>query len=80
MKKALATLFLSLFTIANILAQGCVTCTNTAAQLGQDASKGLNGGILYLVVVPFTFVAVVAFIIYRVNKANNLAEEENEIK
>ena len=76
MKKVIATLFLSLFAIANIWAQGCVTCTNTAAQLGQDASKGLNYGILYLVIVPFTFVGIVAFVIYRVNKTNNLAEGE----
>ena len=76
MKKVIATLFLSLIAIANIWAQGCVTCTNTAAQLGQDASKGLNYGILYLVIVPFTFVGIVAFVIYRVNKTNNLAEGE----
>jgi len=78
MKKIIATLFLSLFFAANIWAQGCVTCTNTAAQLGQDSAKGLNGGIVYLVIVPFCFVGTVAIVWYKRNKADKLAEEESQ--
>lgn len=78
MKKVLATLFLSLFTFANIWAQGCVVCTNTAAQQGANSANGLNYGIVYLVAIPFTFAGVIAYIIYRANKNNNLADKENQ--
>jgi hypothetical protein len=43
----------------DIWAQGCAICTNTANQLGEDAAKGLNKGILYLCVLPVTMILIV---------------------
>lgn len=74
--KKLFILFLFNILALGAWAQGCVTCTNTAAQLGQDSAKGLNLGILYLVVIPFGFVASVGIWWYRKNKANQITEPE----
>lgn len=51
------------------LAQGCVTCTNTAANLGNSGAQGLNLGIVYLAALPLLFLGTVGFIWYRRNKA-----------
>jgi hypothetical protein len=40
----------------------CSICTKTASQLGEDAGRGLNGGILYLAAAPLL---IVGFIGYR---------------
>jgi hypothetical protein len=43
------TLVLTVF-----LAQAqCSICSKTASQLGEEAGRGLNGGILYLAAAPF---------------------------
>jgi len=31
----------------------CSICTKTASQLGKKSAEGLNGGIVYLMIVPF---------------------------
>jgi len=38
----------------------CSICTKTAAQIGQEAGKGFNAGILYLAAMPFAIVGYVA--------------------
>lgn len=40
----------------------CSICTKTASQLGEKQGKGLNGGIIYLMLTPL---AVGSFIGYR---------------
>ncbi|HMP91642.1 MAG TPA: hypothetical protein PKD90_02145 [Phnomibacter sp.] len=40
----------------------CSICTKTASQLGRQSAEGLNGGILYLMILPF---AIASFIGYR---------------
>ena len=50
-------------------AQGCVTCTNTAANLGNSSAQGLNLGILYLAALPLLFLGTIGFIWYKKNKA-----------
>ncbi|HTE09043.1 MAG TPA: hypothetical protein VK628_09750 [Flavitalea sp.] len=39
----------------------CSICTKTASQLGEDAARGLNGGILYLVAAPFLIVGYIGY-------------------
>lgn len=68
-------ILLGLFLLLSILsidafAQGCVTCTNTAAQLGQDSAIGLNKGIIYLVIMPITIVIGFGVYFYRRHKQN----------
>jgi hypothetical protein len=45
----------------------CSICSKTAAQMGEEAGRGLNGGILYLAAAPF---AILGYIGYRWWKNN----------
>lgn len=56
----------------DLMAQ-CSLCTRTAEQVGPQAAKGLNGGILYLMAMPF---GIVGFIGYRWWKSNQGQEED----
>lgn len=57
MKKAvliiLAAVTISAYISSNCAAQ-CSICTKTAAQMGVKPAKGLNAGILYLMLTPLT--------------------------
>ncbi len=53
---------------ASIWAQGCSVCTKTAAGLGGKAARGLNGGILYLALLPISILCTLGFIWWRYNK------------
>ncbi len=68
MKKAFIIFFITFFilSINNIQAQ-CSICTKTAQQLGEKPAKGLNAGIIYLMLTPF---AIVGFVGYRWWKKN----------
>ncbi len=59
MKKCLLIL-LFCFAGAVTYAQ-CSLCTRTAQQLGQKPAQGLNGGILYLMIVPFAILGVIGY-------------------
>jgi len=39
----------------------CSMCTKTASQLGEKPALGLNNGILYLMLAPFSIIGVIAF-------------------
>jgi hypothetical protein len=46
----------------------CSICSKTASQMGADASRGINAGILYLAAAPF---AILGYIGYRWWKSNS---------
>jgi hypothetical protein len=63
MRKTLVIcLLLFLFAAVNETAAQCSICTKTAQQLGHKPAKGLNTGIIYLMVAPL---AIMGFIGYR---------------
>ncbi len=68
MNKAFIIFFITFFilSINNTQAQ-CSICTKTAQQLGEKPAKGLNAGIIYLMLAPF---AIVGFVGYRWWKKN----------
>ena len=67
--KKVGFLLIALFVLAQqAMAQGCVTCTNTAAHLGNSGAQGLNLGILYLAALPLLFLGTVGFIWYKRNR------------
>lgn len=39
----------------------CSICTKTAQQLGHKPAKGLNTGIIYLMLTPFAIIGVVGY-------------------
>jgi hypothetical protein len=58
MKRILLILLLQSFT-ASLFAQ-CSICTKTASQMGEDAGKGFNVGVLYLAGMPFVIIGYLA--------------------
>jgi hypothetical protein len=57
--KRISFLLLSQLMVLGAMAQ-CSICTKTAAQIGQEAGKGFNAGIIYLAAMPFAIVGYVA--------------------
>lgn len=39
----------------------CSICTKTASQLGRQSAEGLNGGIVYLMILPFAIGGYIGF-------------------
>ena len=59
MKRLFIILLLQACT-ASLFAQ-CAICTKTASQMGEDAGRGFNGGVLYLAAMPFAIMGYIAF-------------------
>jgi len=53
----------------------CSICTKTASQLGQKPAKGLNAGILYLMLTPLTVAGYIGARWWKREKA--FMQEEN---
>lgn len=63
MKKAAAILLILVFAFVwQDAAAQCAMCTKTAQQLGEGPAKGMNSGIIYLMLTPF---AIAGYIAYR---------------
>jgi hypothetical protein len=45
--------FLAVFFYTHTATAQCSVCTKTVSQLGSKAAKGLNAGIVYLMLTPF---------------------------
>ncbi len=39
----------------------CSICTKTASQIGEEAGKGFNAGVLYLAAMPFAIIVYIAY-------------------
>lgn len=39
----------------------CSICSKTASQMGEEAGRGLNGGILYLAAAPFLIISYIGY-------------------
>jgi hypothetical protein len=50
------------FTFTQEVKAQCSICTKTAQQLGHKPAKGLNSGIIYLMIAPL---AIIGFVSYR---------------
>jgi hypothetical protein len=77
MKKVRLIVFLiMLFTaVVNTAHAQCSICTKTASQLGEKPARGLNTGIIYLMLAPFTIVGYIGFKWWRAEKENNAEVE-----
>lgn len=70
MKKFISILFLAIIIsiyASDVNAQ-CSVCTKTALQLGEKPAKGLNQGILYLMMAPFAVVGVIGYRWWKSNR------------
>jgi hypothetical protein len=59
MKTFLFILF-CLFVMVQAQAQ-CAICTKTASQLGEGPARGLNAGVIYLMLTPFVLIGVIGY-------------------
>ena len=59
MKRLLLSTIMLVATVS-LYAQ-CSICTKTASQMGEDAGKGFNLGVIYLAAMPFTIIGYIAF-------------------
>lgn len=59
----------------NIADAQCSICTKTASQLGEKRAQGLNSGIIYLMLAPFTIVGYIGFRWWRAEKQNDAGME-----
>ncbi len=48
----------------------CSICTKTASQLGEKPAKGLNAGIIYLMLAPFAVATFIGFRWWQKEKHN----------
>jgi hypothetical protein len=60
---------------ATVINAQCSICTKTASQLGEKQGKGLNAGIIYLMLTPF---AVGGYIGYRWWKSEKASKESED--
>lgn len=68
MKKLIFLFLLSCYLVTGQTSTAqCSVCTKTALQMGEKPARGLNQGILYLMMAPFV---IVGFIGYRWWKRN----------
>lgn len=50
------------------IAQGCAVCTKTASSIDDESARGLNGGIIYLALLPLGLIGTVGFIWWKRNR------------
>ncbi len=68
LKSILLFLVLSLLIIYTSEAQ-CAMCRAVLeSEEGQETAKGINNGIVYLMIIPYILIGVVGFFIYRNKK------------
>ncbi|GAA4470206.1 hypothetical protein GCM10023093_31060 [Nemorincola caseinilytica] len=48
-----------------VLGQGCSICTKTASEMDSKSAKGLNGGILYLAMLPLGIMGTLGVVWWR---------------
>jgi len=62
MKRLLPVLMICFASVSAFQAEAqCSICTKTAQQMGHKPAKGLNSGILYLMVAPLAIMGFVGF-------------------
>jgi len=69
MKKLFFLIFLLGININKLWAQGCSVCTQTANQLGEKGADGLNNGIIYLALLPITFISILGYVWWKNNRS-----------
>jgi hypothetical protein len=71
MKKAILLLCLWSAALSQAVAQGCSVCTKLADGLDDKSAKGLNGGIVYLALLPLAFMGTIGFMWWKNNRTGD---------
>jgi len=57
----IAMIFVFTVCSANLLHAQCSICTKTASQLGEKPARGMNSGIIYLMLAPLAIASFIGF-------------------
>lgn len=60
----------------SVSAQGCSICSKTVMQQGEKPARGMNSGIIYLMLTPFLVVGYVGYRWYK-NEKHSAPHSEN---
>jgi hypothetical protein len=76
MKKLVLFYFILIFAClhTSVINAQCSICTKTASQLGEKQGKGLNAGIIYLMLTPFAVGGYIGYRWWRSEKASKESE------
>ena len=79
MKKFILPVVICIFILfkSNIIVAQCSICTKTASQLGEKAGKGLNTGIIYLMLTPFAVGGFIGFRWWKQEKSLNQGSKKS---
>ncbi len=70
MKKLIITisiLFISFF-VAGVCSAQCSICAKSVMQMGTKPAQGFNSGILYLMLIPYATIGVIAYKWWKSNR------------
>ncbi len=70
----LILLIMGLMATSHLVAAQCSICTKTAQQLGEQPAKGLNAGILYLMLTPIAIIGLIGYRWWKNNQNSNKEE------
>jgi len=72
MKSRIILFFLCGFLLLNSVESTaqCSICTKTAQQLGEKPAKGMNSGIIYLMLTPLAIMGYIGYRWWKVNKTS----------
>jgi hypothetical protein len=70
MKQWIKILFLFVVLLLSdvVIYAQCSICSKTASQMGEEAGRGLNGGIRYLAAAPFLILSYIGYKWWRNNQ------------
>lgn len=75
-RNAFLVLILSLFVFLPVNSQ-CAMCRAVLeSEEGQETAKGINNGIVYLMIIPYVLIAAVGYFIYRSKKKSKSSKKE----
>ncbi|MBP2832498.1 hypothetical protein J8281_09910 [Aquimarina sp. U1-2] len=64
-----------LFLISSVAEAQCAMCRAVLeSEEGQVAAKGINNGIVYLMIIPYLLIGLVGYFIYRNKKKSSTAK------
>ncbi|WP_103070013.1 hypothetical protein [Aquimarina sediminis] len=76
MKTKIVCIFILLLIFTVSAEAQCAMCRAVLeSEEGQEAAKGINNGIVYLMIIPYVLIGVVGYFIYR-NKRKSGASKE----
>lgn len=77
MKSKIACILILFLVLSTPVEAQCAMCRAVLeSEEGQETAKGVNNGIVYLMIIPYILIGAVGYFIYRNKKKTKTAKEE----